>query len=227
MILFILVDRIRHKQQPSEPGEPLLDCVKVSLTQVEHQIWLLRNVFWWYLLPFTIAILAFFAQFAWLNHSGFWPITLALVPFVLFLLGLYGFVYYLNQRAVRRELEPRRQELLTLLASLGDETDRRPSSPPPISRGINNPGALWQSLFVTVLCAVLVVPMFLVARVRGTPHRPSVHQQPRHARAIRALEHRPAPREATRGPGRDGDRRREGCRLGRRRRAKNRQRRAA
>ena len=122
MILFILVDRIRHKQQPSEPGEPLLDCVRVSLTQVEHQIWLLRNVFWWYLLPFTIAILAFFAQDAWLNHSGFWPIALAFVPFALFLLVLYGFVYYLNQRAVRRELEPRRQELLTLLASLGDET---------------------------------------------------------------------------------------------------------
>ena len=28
VILFILVDRIRHKQRPSEPGEPLLDCVK-------------------------------------------------------------------------------------------------------------------------------------------------------------------------------------------------------
>src|SRR5215212_5989958 len=122
VILFIVVDRIRHKQQPSEPGEPMLECVRVSLTQVEHQIWLLRNVFWWYLLPFTIAILAFLAQHAWLNHSEFWPIALAFVPFVLFLVALYGFVYYLNQRAVRRELEPRRQELLTLLASLGDET---------------------------------------------------------------------------------------------------------
>src|SRR5438132_1589804 len=50
VILFILVDRIRRRQQPSEPGEPLLDCVKVSLTQVEHQIWLRRNVFWWSLL---------------------------------------------------------------------------------------------------------------------------------------------------------------------------------
>ena len=118
--------------------------MKDSLTQVEHQIWLLRNVFWWYLLPFTIAILAFFAQVAWLNHSGFWPIALALVPFVLFLFVLYGFVYYLNQRAVRRELEPRRQELLTLLASLGDETDRRASAPQPTATRINNPGILWQ-----------------------------------------------------------------------------------
>src|SRR5262245_48251523 len=46
---FFLVDRRRHPQTPSDPGEPLLGCVKTSLTQVEHQIWLLRNIFWWYL----------------------------------------------------------------------------------------------------------------------------------------------------------------------------------
>ena len=62
---FLLVDRMRHKQKPGEPGEPLLESVKESLTQVEHQIWLLRNVFWWYLLPFTIPILVFFAQVTW------------------------------------------------------------------------------------------------------------------------------------------------------------------
>jgi len=160
VILFILVDRFRHKQRPSEPGEPLLDCVKASLTQVEHQIWLLRNVFWWYLLPCTIAILAFFAQNAWLNYSGFWPITLALAPFVLFLLVLYGFVYHLNQRAVRRELEPRREELLTLLATLGDETNGEQSTATDRDR-ITNSGTLRQALFVTVLCALLVIPMFL------------------------------------------------------------------
>jgi CubicO group peptidase (beta-lactamase class C family) len=158
--LFILVDRIRHKRRPIEPGEPLLDCVKVSLTQVEHQIWLLRNVFWWHLLPYTIAILAFFAQTAWLNNSGFWPTTLALAPFVVFLLVLYGFVYYLNQRAVRRDLVPRREELLTLRASLGDETTSQQSTATERDR-ITNPDNLQQSLLVTVLCVVLVIPMFL------------------------------------------------------------------
>jgi len=160
VILFIVVDRIRHKQQPSEPGEPLVDCVKVSLTQVEHQIWLLRNVFWWYLLPCTISILAFFAQNAWLKNSGFGPITLALVPYALFLLVVYGFVYYLNQRAVRRQLEPRRQELLTLLATLGDETTGE-QSPATALASINNTGVLRQTLLVTALCIVLVIPMFL------------------------------------------------------------------
>lgn len=43
---FILVDRKRHPQRPSEPGEPLNFYAKEALTQVEHQIWLLRNVFW-------------------------------------------------------------------------------------------------------------------------------------------------------------------------------------
>src|SRR3990172_11428552 len=62
VIGFFLVDRRRHPQKPSDPSEPLLMCVENSLTQVEHQIWLLRNVFWWYLLPPSISILAFFAH---------------------------------------------------------------------------------------------------------------------------------------------------------------------
>jgi len=58
IIGFFLIDRMRHRQTASEPGNPLLESVKDSLTQVEHQIWLLRNVFWWYLLPPTISISA-------------------------------------------------------------------------------------------------------------------------------------------------------------------------
>jgi CubicO group peptidase (beta-lactamase class C family) len=161
VILFIVVDRIRHKQPSSEPGEPMLDCVNVSLVQVEHQIWLLRNVLWWYLLPFTIAILAFFTQVAWLRHSGFWPGTLALAPLVLFVAVLYGFVYYLNQRAVRCQLEPRREELLTLLASLGDETSGE-QSPATDHAYIKKSDTLWQTLLVTGLSAVVVALMFLV-----------------------------------------------------------------
>jgi CubicO group peptidase (beta-lactamase class C family) len=159
---FILMDRIRHKQKPGKPGDPLLECVQASLTQLEHQIWLLRNVFWWYLLPFTIAILAFFAQVAWLKHNGFWPIILALAPNVLFLLGLYGFVYYLNQRVVRRDFEPRRQELLTLLASLSDETTGQHALTNS-SQSATGSGRrmLRRSFVVAGLCVVALVLVFL------------------------------------------------------------------
>ena len=63
---YFIVDRIRHPQTPNDPSEPLVKCVTNSLTQVEHQIWLLRNVFWWYLMPFTIATSAFFTHTIWL-----------------------------------------------------------------------------------------------------------------------------------------------------------------
>lgn len=126
---FTLVYRIRHKQEPSKPGEPLIRCVERSLKEVDDQIWLLRNVFWWYLLPPSISLLAFFAHSSWLltddyrdprRHAYVFVFKFSL--YCIFLFALYGFTYYLKQRAVRSNLEPRREELLTLLASLGDES---------------------------------------------------------------------------------------------------------
>lgn len=118
---FILVDRRRHPQRPSEPGEPLLYYVKESLAQVEHQIWLLRNVFWWYLAPFCISLMAFFLQVAWNRSNDWWGFVLFAGAMGLFLFIIYGGTYRLNQRAVREQLEPRRQDLLRLIASLEGE----------------------------------------------------------------------------------------------------------
>ena len=69
---FMLADRMRFRPYSSEPGESLSQRVESSLAQVEHQIWLLRNVLWWYLLPPGLAILAFFGQCAWEARSGGW-----------------------------------------------------------------------------------------------------------------------------------------------------------
>ena len=118
---FMLVYRMRHKQTPSKPDEPLLQCVERSLTEVEDQIWLLRNIFWWYLLPPGISILAFFAHDTLLRSKDWLDALGHAGPFVV-VFAVYYFLYWLNQYAVRTQLEPRRQELLTLLASLGDET---------------------------------------------------------------------------------------------------------
>jgi len=121
---FIFVDRRRHPQRPSAPGEPLLFYVKESLAQTEHQIWLLRNVFWWYLLPFCLSIMAFFLQVAWNKSSDLLEFVFSAGAMGLFLLVVYGGVYFLNQYAVRKQLEPRRQELLKLIDNLeGDASD--------------------------------------------------------------------------------------------------------
>ena len=119
---FILVDRMRYPQKASAPGEPLVQSVQVSLAEVAHQIWLLRNVFWWYLLPFTISIMAFFGQVSWQKSQDWLEALIVASCYFVLLAVFYGFIYWLNQVAVRKQLEPRRQELLALLASLGDET---------------------------------------------------------------------------------------------------------
>jgi hypothetical protein len=119
---FMLTDRMRHKRQPPEPGEPLRQRVESSLAQVKHQIWLLRNVFWWGLLPPALSILAFFGQIAWEIRAGGWLAALVVALVVLVGVVVFGAVYRLNQDAVRSELEPRREELEALLASLKDET---------------------------------------------------------------------------------------------------------
>lgn len=115
---FVLVDRVRH-QQPSAPDVSLLRGLRGSLSQVEHQIWLFRNMFWWYLLPSSILIPAFFVHVAGMRSSG----GSELLGCLLLVIAIYAVIYFLNQLAVRLQLEPRRRELLTLIADLccGDQ----------------------------------------------------------------------------------------------------------
>jgi thiosulfate reductase cytochrome b subunit len=88
------------------------------LIQVKHQIWLLRNVFWWYLLPFQVGIGALICSVSWQARLAGLTVIMGLAGFAL-VCGLLGWgVYRLNQSAVRTTLEPRRQELETLLSSL-------------------------------------------------------------------------------------------------------------
>lgn len=117
---FMLVDRHRHSLRPA-PQEPLRQQVEASLAQVEHQIRLLRNVLWWYILPFVLPVLAFFAQVTWREFGGGWlPMLLAAIPFAI-TIGVFAFVYWLNQHAVRTTLEPRRRELQALADELNAE----------------------------------------------------------------------------------------------------------
>lgn len=163
VIGFILVDRRRHKENPNPSAQPLKMSATESLNQLEHQIWLLRNVAWWYLLPFTISILAFFVHNAWLAWipSDSWLDTLGQAGVFLFLcvvvLGVYGFVYWVNQYAVRTQLEPRRQELLTLLASFRDETSGEVSGEYPIIMSAEGIKCSPRRMFVGTICFMAIL----------------------------------------------------------------------
>ncbi len=116
---FMLIDRRRHAPRDAEASQSLAAHVASALAQVDHQIWLLRNVFWWYLLPMTLAIAGFAGHIAWaMWQEGGW----AVAGFVMVVTApTFAYVYWLNQRAVRSELLPRRQELHALLASLSEK----------------------------------------------------------------------------------------------------------
>lgn len=118
---YMFVSRMRHMRRQPEPSEPLRQHVENSLKQVEFQIRLLRNVFWWYLLPLALPILAFCAQIAWRDQARGWGMAIVASITAVVIALAFAWVYRLNQLAVRASLEPRRQELETLLKSLDDE----------------------------------------------------------------------------------------------------------
>ncbi|MCA9257784.1 MAG: beta-lactamase family protein [Planctomycetales bacterium] len=118
MIGFFIVDRRRHPQTPVNPSQPLRECLTSTLQQIDHQIWLLKNVFWWYLLPFAIALLVFFVDMAWQASSSGWDFLAGAVPLVLILSTLYATIDWINQRAVYADLFPRRKEIVAFIDAL-------------------------------------------------------------------------------------------------------------
>ena len=46
---FMLLDRHRQKKKTPDLHGSLKDCAATSLAEVSHQIWLLKNIAWWYL----------------------------------------------------------------------------------------------------------------------------------------------------------------------------------
>lgn len=119
--VFMVVDRIAQKRRQPRLSDSLLNCIKSSLVQINHQIWLLRNVLWWYLSPFGVGVLIWFGYCGSMIIMSEKPslgyLLFILVCIVGTILLCWG-VYWLNQRAVKKELKPRKQELEELLNSL-------------------------------------------------------------------------------------------------------------
>ena len=133
---FILVDRVRQRREAARSVESIMDDLAVSLGQVEHQIWLLKNVLWWYLLPLGTAVGVVLFQAVWCAPYVSWLPGIELCLYALvFVLFLYLFVlflhrvYCLNQRVVRQDLLPRREELAKLLSELRSANGEGNASP--------------------------------------------------------------------------------------------------
>jgi hypothetical protein len=98
--------------------------VEASLADVEHQIWLLRNIFWWYLLPPSIGLVISFVYDAMRIEEARWLPWIELFIRAGVCALVFAGVYWLNQYAVRKSLEPRRQELLAARDGLIDRDSK-------------------------------------------------------------------------------------------------------
>jgi phosphoglycerol transferase MdoB-like AlkP superfamily enzyme len=115
---FMVIDRLKQRAKQPISNDPLKGCLESSLLQVCHQIWLLKNVAWWYLLPLSVAIgVSMIHSLGRAQNSNF-PASVVLALAAVVIGVLYWGIYQLNLLAVRKTLEPRRRELETLLASL-------------------------------------------------------------------------------------------------------------
>lgn len=119
--VFMVIDRVIQKGKLPKSSDSLAGCIKISLAQVKHQIWLLRNVLWWYLLPFAIGVTLFWGYVGWrVRHDSGAGLIFIGGCFVGLIILCTG-VYYLNQYAVRKGLMPRKQELELLLKTLTND----------------------------------------------------------------------------------------------------------
>lgn len=124
---FFVGDRIRQRRT-EEPAESVRGSLERSLQRLEHQIWLLRRVGWWYLTPCFLAgvviVLGVGIDLVGeVQGRGLpvapWVAVLGLVAVgaVLMTAVCWG-IYRANQKAVECILEPRRDRLAGLLGEL-------------------------------------------------------------------------------------------------------------
>src|ERR1035438_9418358 len=68
--MFMVADRWLQRKKRPVTNDSVRSCVEASLAQVSHQIWLLKNVFWWYLLPIQVGLAALIGSVAWPARPG-------------------------------------------------------------------------------------------------------------------------------------------------------------
>ena len=110
--VFFIRERIRAHRNRLGAEAPLLAKLEADIAELRHQRRLLLGVWTWYLAPCLAAILIVLATV--ILSVPAW----ALRGHLLFLLGylpllglLLWFVWFINRRAVRRQIEPRLEEL--------------------------------------------------------------------------------------------------------------------
>ena len=112
LVIFRLINASKINLKDDKFSEIKLNLM-VSLQRVRKQKKLLGSVLWWYLLPFFIGVNCFYYAYAGTITSK--------VIYTIIVAALYGYIYWLNQRAIQKHLNPLEEKILKALNELSEE----------------------------------------------------------------------------------------------------------
>ena len=112
LVIYRLIDA-RKTKKPEDCSSAVRFHLLVSQSQVRQQIKLLDSVLWWYLLPFFIGVLCFFYS----SSNG----IVGKIGYTLFVIILYGYIYYMNKKVVKEKLLPLEDRITRVLNELSDQ----------------------------------------------------------------------------------------------------------
>ena len=109
LVIFRLI-RARRISVREDAASTIRHQLLVSLQQLNQQIQLVSTVLWWYLLPFFVGVTCLFysASYSALNKAFY---TAAVMV-------LYGYIYYLNRKTLKKHLIPLQVKLTNALDEL-------------------------------------------------------------------------------------------------------------
>jgi hypothetical protein len=118
-VLFVAAYLVRSRisREPIRKTLNVTEQLEQMIRDTEKQMHLLRSIAWWYLLPCSVAAVAIALDGLQrqVNLSHLLTFGGVFVP-------LYTAIYWLNQRAVRRLLQPRRANLQNALSELRQQS---------------------------------------------------------------------------------------------------------
>lgn len=116
--VFRVIDNRRQKQKILQYDDSALSFIECSLSRIKHRIWLLENIFWWGVLPYSIGGILVVAQIVMLIESHdptlYWKLGTGVGVGSLILAVLY----WGNLWTARKYWKPRKAELEAIADSL-------------------------------------------------------------------------------------------------------------
>ncbi len=115
------MNRTRMKNRTRDIDLSVREYYEGEAESIDQQIEMLRSVLWWYLLPAFVGVNLVFI--------GLSSSLLAPAMYFVAVLVLYTYIWWLNQRAVVKDLLPVREKIGALLHELNETPDEQEPQP--------------------------------------------------------------------------------------------------